>query len=126
MLSWAEGDDSMNKPQDTSLHQRMHKDWLRDPEYRAEYDRARAEIAQVDALLRELDRLRADAQISKAELARRIGRNESSIRRLFTADQPRPELPLVISIAQAVGARIEVHPMDPPKRRKARRAPAPA
>jgi DNA-binding XRE family transcriptional regulator len=90
----------MNKPQDTSLHQRMHKDWLRDPEYRAEYDRARAEIAQVDALLRELDRLRADAQISKAELARRIGRNESSIRRLFTADQPRPELPLVISIAQ--------------------------
>ncbi len=43
--------------------------------------------------------------MSKAELARRVGRNPASIRRLFTAEQARPELPLIISIANALDAK---------------------
>jgi hypothetical protein len=34
-----------------------------------------------------------------AELARRVNRNASSVRRLFTASQTRPELPLIIALA---------------------------
>lgn len=100
----------MPKPIDTSYYERRRHEWLADGETRAEYDRARREIEQIDTLIRSLDELRENAGMSKAELARRIGRNPASIRRLFTAEQVRPELPLIVSIADALGARIEIKP----------------
>jgi transcriptional regulator with XRE-family HTH domain len=87
----------------------MLKDRLEDPEFRAEYERARREIEQVDSVIRRLDQLREDARMSKAELARHIGRDPSSIRRLFTASS-NPELMLVASIAEDLGAEIQVVP----------------
>lgn len=82
---------------------------MEDPEFRDEYERARREIAQVDAVIRELDALREAAGLSKAELARHIGRDASSIRRLFTAAS-NPELRLIASIADDLGADIRVIP----------------
>jgi ribosome-binding protein aMBF1 (putative translation factor) len=93
---------------DTSLHERRLALRKRDPEFREAYERAAREIAQTDQVIRELDSLRVDLGISKAELARRIGRNASSIRRLFTASHARPELPLVAAIADALGAEVRV------------------
>jgi DNA-binding phage protein len=101
---------------DTSLHERRRAERMRDPEYRAAYERAAREIAQTDEVIRALDELRVEVGMSKAELARRIGRNASSIRRLFTANRARPELPLVAAIADALGAEVRVVP----KRRRAR------
>jgi ribosome-binding protein aMBF1 (putative translation factor) len=83
---------------------------MEDPEYRAAYERASREIAQTDAVIQELDALRVDVGMSKAELARRINRNASTIRRLFTASQVHPELPLVAAIAEALGAELRVVP----------------
>jgi transcriptional regulator with XRE-family HTH domain len=83
---------------------------MQDPEYREAYEQASRELAQTDALIRELDSLRADLGISKAELARRVNRNASSVRRLFTADQVRPELPLIVALADALGAEVRVVP----------------
>ena len=100
----------MIKPLDTSYYRRRRQDWLADEETRAEYERARHEIEQIDAVIRSLDRLREDAGMSKAELAQRVGRNPASIRRLFTAEQARPELPLIISIANALDASVEITP----------------
>ena len=48
--------------------------------------------------------------MSKAELARRVDRNASSVRRLFTASQVRPELPLIAALADALGAELRVVP----------------
>jgi DNA-binding XRE family transcriptional regulator len=93
---------------DTSYYEKRRQGWLADDDTRAEYERARSEIEQIDAVLRSLDELREDAGMSKAELARRVGRNPASIRRLFTAEQARPELPLIISIANALDASIEI------------------
>lgn len=93
---------------DTSLHGRRRAQRMRDPAYREAYERAAREIAQTDQVIRELDSLRVDLGISKAELARRIDRNASSIRRLFTASNARPELPLVAAIADALGAEVRV------------------
>lgn len=45
--------------------------------------------------------------MTKAELARLIGRNPSTVRRLFTAEV-NPELKTVAAIAAALGARLEV------------------
>lgn len=95
---------------DTSYYDRRRQGWLADDDTRTEYERARREIEQIDAVIRSLDELREDAGMSKAELARRVGRNPASIRRLFTAEQARPELPLIISIANALDASVEVKP----------------
>jgi transcriptional regulator with XRE-family HTH domain len=93
---------------DTSYYDRRCRDWLADDDARGEYERARREIELIDTLIRSLDELRESAGMSKAELARRVGRNPASIRRLFTAEQVRPELPLIVSIADALDARIEI------------------
>jgi ribosome-binding protein aMBF1 (putative translation factor) len=95
---------------DVGLHERRRARRMQDPEYRAAYERAAGEIAQTDTVIRELDALRIDLGMSKAELARRINRNASVIRRLFTASQARPELPLVAAIADALGAELRVVP----------------
>ncbi|MGH3281125.1 MAG: hypothetical protein ACRDNW_18590, partial [Trebonia sp.] len=76
---------------DVGLHQRLRARDMEDPGYRAAYERARREIAQTDAVIRSLDALRIDLGMSKAELARLVGRNASSVRRLFTAGNARPE-----------------------------------
>jgi transcriptional regulator with XRE-family HTH domain len=81
---------------------------MEDPEYRRAYERAAREIAQTDAVIHELDSLRIDLGMSKAELARRVNRNASSVRRLFTARRARPELPLIAAIADALGADLRV------------------
>jgi ribosome-binding protein aMBF1 (putative translation factor) len=101
-----------------SLHERRRTRRMEDPEYRAAYERAAREIAQTDAVIRALDALRIDLGVSKAELARRINRNASSVRRLFTASQVRPELPLIAALADALGAELRVVP----RTRQARRA----
>lgn len=95
---------------DVGLHERRREQRLQDPEYRAAYERAAREVAQTDALIRQLDSLRVDLGISKAELARRVNRNASSVRRLFTSSQVRPELPLIVALADALGAELRVVP----------------
>ena len=99
----------MPKRLNTSYHKRMLASRMEDPEFRAEYERARREIDQVDAVIRELDQLREEAGLTKAELARHIGRDPSSIRRLFTA-KSNPELMLVASIAENLGADVRIVP----------------
>jgi ribosome-binding protein aMBF1 (putative translation factor) len=115
---------------DVSLHDRRRMQRMQDPEYRQAYERASRELAQTDAVIRELDSLRADLGISKAELARRVNRNASSVRRLFTASQVRPELPLIVALADALGAEVQVVPRaaeaEPPPRGRSRQRRVPS
>jgi ribosome-binding protein aMBF1 (putative translation factor) len=92
-----------------SFHERRKAERMRDAEFRGEYERARAEIEQIDSVVRSLDELRETNGTSKAALARRIGRNPSSIRRLFTA-QSNPELRLVVQIANDLDADVVIVP----------------
>jgi len=115
----------MPKRLDTSYHKRMIAARMDDPEFQAEYERARREIDQVDSVIRQLDELREAAGLSKAELARHIGRDPSSIRRLFTAES-NPELLLVASIAEDLGAEVRVVPRSGRRRRPSGKAEAAA
>ncbi|MCL5077021.1 MAG: helix-turn-helix transcriptional regulator [Actinobacteria bacterium] len=92
---------------DTSHYQNRRSRELSDATFEQHYRQARAEIAQVDAVMRQLDSLREDAGMSKAELARMIGKNPSVVRRLFTAEV-NPELKTIAAIASALGARLEI------------------
>ena len=94
---------------DTGHHRRRVDERLEDPEFRAEYQRTRRELAQVDAIMQSLDDLRVDAGLSKADLAREIGRNDAVVRRLFTA-QVNPELRTVAALAAALDADIRIVP----------------
>jgi len=95
---------------DVSLHERRREQRMQDPQYCAAYERASRELAQTGAVIRQLDALRVDRGLSKAELARRVNRNSSSVRRLFTASQVRPELPLIVALADALGAELRIVP----------------
>lgn len=94
----------------TSYHERrVARRRTADGEYRAEYDRFRRQLEQTDAVVNALDDLRQRANVSKAELARRIGKDPASIRRLFSAEA-NPELKTVAAIAGALGAEVVVQP----------------
>ncbi len=92
---------------DTSHYQRRRTRELQDATFEEQYRQARAEISQVDAVMRQLDSLREDAGISKAELARLIGKNPSTVRRLFSAEV-NPELKTIAAIASALGASLVI------------------
>lgn len=93
---------------DTTFHdQRLARRLEGDPEFRVEFERQLREIAQIDAVVRQLDELREEAGMSKAELARAIGKEPSSIRRFFTADV-NPELKTVAAVADVLGAEVKV------------------
>lgn len=94
---------------DAGFHERRKAERMRDSEFRSEYERARSEIDLIDSVVRSLDDLRERKGTSKTDLARHIGRNPSSIRRLFTA-QSNPELRLVVQIANDLDADIVVVP----------------
>ncbi|HEY7950823.1 MAG TPA: helix-turn-helix transcriptional regulator [Solirubrobacterales bacterium] len=98
----------MAKTLDTTYHdRRLSRRLKEDPEFRVEFERQRRELAQIDAVVRQLDELREEAGMSKAELARAIGKEPSSIRRFFTADV-NPELKTVAAVADILGAKVEV------------------
>lgn len=92
----------MARTLDTTYHDRRLSRRLEDPEFRREFERQQREIAQIDTVVRQLDELREEAGMSKAELARAIGKEPSSIRRFFTADV-NPELKTVAAVADIRG-----------------------
>ncbi len=104
---------------DTTYHKRKTAQRFEDPEFKAEYERTRRELAQVNAIMERLDELRMEAGLSKAELAREIGRNDAVVRRLFTA-QVNPELRTVAALAVALDAEIQIVPRSAPTRARRR------
>jgi ribosome-binding protein aMBF1 (putative translation factor) len=96
---------------DTSHFEREFARKMRDPVFRAEFEKASREMAQVDAIVRALDERRQELGCSKAELARKIGKNPAAVRRFFTT-QGNPELRTVAALAAALGG--EIRPIFPP------------
>ncbi len=83
---------------------------MQDPEFRAAYARARARIDAIDQLVRTLDAARAAQEMSKAELARRMGVPPEAIRRLFSTAQPNPTMKTVVAAADVLGLKVKAVP----------------
>ncbi|MCR4283690.1 MAG: helix-turn-helix domain-containing protein, partial [Bauldia sp.] len=73
---------------------------MRDPKFRKEYEKADEEFAVIEALIR----ARTKAQLSQAELARRIGTTQSAIARLEGGGVS-PSLSTLRRYAKATGTR---------------------
>jgi ribosome-binding protein aMBF1 (putative translation factor) len=80
---------------------------LQDPEFQSEYDQASRDIEQTIAVLRSLDARREAIGLSKAELARKIGKRPEVVRRLFTAGG-NPELNTVTAMAVVLGGEVQM------------------
>lgn len=97
---------------DTSFHGRRHRQRMADPEFEAEYARSQRVIAGIDAVMQRLDALRAQEGLTKAQLARRIGKDPATLRCLFSS-QVNPTLETVVALADALGALVKVVPAHP-------------
>lgn len=102
-----------------SFQERLLNERRRDPEFDAEFERASRETAAIDTIVNALDSLRDTQGTSKAELARKIGKNAASVRRLLTA-QANPELQTVVATADALGADVVIVPRSPARKRAGR------
>lgn len=100
-----------------NAYERYLAEQLADPEFRAEFERERREIETVDAIVNALDGLRDERRLTKAELARRIGKNPASVRRLLTASG-NPELRTVVAMANALDADIKIVPRNHSRMRR--------
>lgn len=92
---------------DTTYHKRRLHRRLQDAEFRHAYELERQKIDQVDTIIRQIDELRARSKMSKAELARRIGKHPAVVRRLLTS-QSNPEFQTVVAMATVLEAKVSL------------------
>lgn len=92
---------------------------MKDGEFSAAYAEAREGIDTVDAFMRSLEAVREEADVSKAELARRTGTRPEAMRRLLTTKTANPTLATVMSVARSLGYKLALVPASPRKHRKA-------
>jgi transcriptional regulator with XRE-family HTH domain len=91
---------------------------LQDPEFLRDYVVESMRIATIDRLVNELDEAREAAGLTKAELARAIGAEPASIRRLFASGHSNPTLGTLAEVASALGMQITLTPLPAAERRK--------
>ncbi|MEU2798715.1 helix-turn-helix domain-containing protein [Streptomyces sp. NPDC007117] len=84
---------------------------LQDPEFRKEYVLEALRIATIDRLVNDLDAAREEAGLTKSELARVVGIEPSTVRRLFSSHSVNPTLATVTEIATALGLQVVLTPL---------------
>src|ERR1041385_2055013 len=90
----------------------LHKKWMKDPEYRREYDALEDEFA----LILEVAKARQRAGLSQAELAKRMKTTQSTIARLESG-RGLPSTRTLGRSAKATGHRLKIS-FEPPKSRR--------
>ena len=82
----------------------LHETWMRtDPAYRREYQALEPEFALIEAMIQ----ARADAHLTQAELACRMGTTQAVIARL-EGGRTKPSTRTLERLAQATGMRLRI------------------
>jgi transcriptional regulator with XRE-family HTH domain len=81
----------------------LHAEWMKDPEYQAEYERLGLEFALAHALIE----ARTKAGLTQEELARRMKTTQSVVARL-EGGRGRPSTRTLEKIARATGTRLKI------------------
>lgn len=85
---------------------------LEDPDFLREYVAESVRIATIDRMVNELDAARQVAGLTKAELARAIGSEPATVRRLFSSGHVNPTLGTLAQVAAALGMRVTLEPLS--------------
>lgn len=91
----------------------MREEWMKDPEFKAEYERLeREEMPMLDTILA----ARTEAGLTQAQVAERMGTKAPAVARLEAAlvsGKPSPSLATLRKYAAALGKRVEVRFVSP-------------
>lgn len=97
---------------------------MKDPSFAEGYVREREAVDQVDSIIRQLEAARLELGVSKAELARRVGKLPVVVRRLLTKKGANPTLMMAVKLGAVVGLKLGYLPADPPTRSRSASAKA--
>lgn len=86
----------------------LAREWLRDPEFRAEYDALESEFTLAAALIE----ARARASLTQAQVAERMGTTQAVIARLESG-RAKPSTRTLERFARATGTRLRIHFEEP-------------
>lgn len=81
----------------------LKRKWMQDPQFRAEYQKADADYSIIEALVR----ARQEANLSQADLARKIGTTQSAVARLESGNIS-PSISTLQRYAAATGTRLRL------------------
>lgn len=95
---------------------------IEDPQFLREYIAEAVRIATVDLVMNALDAARESEGMSKADLARAIGAEPATIRRLFSTGLANPTLGTLSEVAAALGLRITIEPLPDKDREEVTRS----
>jgi ribosome-binding protein aMBF1 (putative translation factor) len=101
-------------PRSGQVFEQFLDEQLADSEFRAGFERELAKVKSVASILI----ARAEKGIPKAEVARRMDRQPSAVRRLLSGKGANPTLDTVVDLADAVGLELDLRIQDQPKRQK--------
>jgi DNA-binding Xre family transcriptional regulator len=113
----------MHKSKESAVFAELLAETFPTASERAAHEREVAKLVAFAELLIALDEVRAGSQISKAELARRIGVKPSVVSRLLDGKGRNVQLDTVANVADALDVYIEIRVRPQPKRKQARHAP---
>jgi ribosome-binding protein aMBF1 (putative translation factor) len=111
----------------TSAYEDYRNRRFADPEFRSHYERHYREIDAVDRVVAAIEARRVELGLTKADLARLVGRKPESVRRLLSGNLVNPTLTTVSEMAIALGMEMVVRStisagtLGPKVQRKARR-----
>ncbi len=81
----------------------LHEEWMKDPEYRREYDALEEEFTLIDALIA----ARSRAGLTQEEVAARMGTTQSVVARL-EAGKAKPSTRTLHRYAKATGSKLRI------------------
>ncbi len=84
-------------------HDELHKEWIKDPEFRREYEKLEPEFQ----IARQIIDARIKRKITQEELAKRMGTGQAVISRLENANA-KPSLSLIQRLADALNLKVEL------------------
>lgn len=84
-------------------HQELHKEWMKDPEYRREYEKLEPEFQ----IARQIIGARIRREMSQEELAKRAKTGQAVISRLEGMNA-KPSISLLSRIARALNTKINI------------------
>lgn len=93
---------------------------MKEPAFAKGYAKERAIIAEVDAIVGQLDEARIELGLTKGELARRAQKLPAYVRRLLLAKGSNPTLRSTVKLARHLGLRLSLMPIQGPTGRRTR------
>lgn len=113
----------MKKSADSTAFANLLGDTLKSQAQQRAFERDVAKLVAYAELLKALDDIREAENLSKAELARRVGIKPSVISRLFNGEGRNVELDTLADVADALGVYLDIRIRKQPKRQENKHPP---